>query len=86
VSGGVLRPVSISLALFTFQVLSGIDPVLFYTVDIFQAAGSNLDEYYATIIIGAVQVVRNPPLPSFTPLLHRSPSLSGRCDGGGVAG
>ncbi|ODM92960.1 Facilitated trehalose transporter Tret1-2 [Orchesella cincta] len=35
---------------------SGIDPVLFYTVDIFSSSGANIDEYYSTIIIGSVQV------------------------------
>ena len=54
----VFRPMSISMFLFTFQVISGIDPVLFYTVDIFASAGSTLDNYYASIIVGAVQVVR----------------------------
>jgi hypothetical protein len=53
----VLWPVSIGLALYMFQVLSGLDPVLVYTVDIFRAAGTELDEYTSTIIIGSIQTV-----------------------------
>jgi hypothetical protein len=56
-SAAIIKPISISLMLFTLQVLSGIDPVLFYTVDIFQAAGSTIDDYYSTIYVGIVQVV-----------------------------
>jgi len=57
IKASIFKPVSISLVLFTLQVISGIDPILFYTVDIFRSAGSTLDEYYSTIIIGVVQVI-----------------------------
>lgn len=53
----VLRPISIAFLIYFFQVLAGIDPVLFYTVDIFSSAGATIDEYYSTIIVGSVQVV-----------------------------
>lgn len=43
------------------QVLSGIDPVLFFTVDIFQAAGSTIDEYYSTMLVGLAQMVKTCP-------------------------
>jgi facilitated trehalose transporter len=49
--------VSIAFFIYVFQVLSGIDPVLFYTVDVFHSAGAQIDDYYSTIIIGTVQVV-----------------------------
>ncbi|ODM92955.1 Facilitated trehalose transporter Tret1-2 [Orchesella cincta] len=52
----VIRPISIAFIIYFFQVFSGIDPVLFYTVDIFSSSGANIDEYYSTIIIGSVQV------------------------------
>ncbi|ODM87329.1 Facilitated trehalose transporter Tret1-2 [Orchesella cincta] len=53
----VIRPISIAFIIYFFQVFSGIDPVLFYTVDIFSSSGANIDEYYSTIIIGSVQVI-----------------------------
>ena len=55
----VIKPTSICFALMFFQQLSGIDAVMFYTVDIFHSAGSDVDENLATNIVGAVQVVRN---------------------------
>lgn len=53
----VLKPLAISLGLMLFQDFSGVNAVVFYTVNIFQAAGSTIDGYYATIIVGAVQLV-----------------------------
>ncbi|CAG7828152.1 unnamed protein product, partial [Allacma fusca] len=52
-----LKPILIVFFLFLFQELSGIDAVLFFTVDIFAASGAQLDNYYATIIVGVVQVI-----------------------------
>lgn len=57
IKGPVIRPVSVAFFIYFFQVVTGIDPVLFYTVDIFKSAQVNLDEYYSTIIIGVIQVV-----------------------------
>lgn len=45
------------VGLMSFQQLCGIDAVLFYTVNIFQAAGSTIDPFLATIIIGLTEVV-----------------------------
>lgn len=53
----VLRPISIAFLIYFFQVFAGIDPVLFYTVDIFASSGATIDEYSSTIIIGVVQVI-----------------------------
>ncbi|PSN47391.1 Facilitated trehalose transporter Tret1 [Blattella germanica] len=47
----------ISLGLMIFQQLSGVNAVIFYTVKIFDAAGSTLDPKYATIIVGVVQTI-----------------------------
>ncbi|XP_047109599.1 facilitated trehalose transporter Tret1-2 homolog [Schistocerca piceifrons] len=55
----VLIPLALSLALLVFQQLSGIDSVVFYTVMIFESAGSTLDDHVATIIVGAVQLLAN---------------------------
>lgn len=48
---------TISLALMLFQQFSGINAVIFFAQDIFQAAGSTLDPAICTIIVGVVQVV-----------------------------
>lgn len=56
-SGPVLKPLFISLGIMLFQQTTGINAVVFYTVSIFQTAGSTLDGRYATIIVGFVQLV-----------------------------
>lgn len=56
-SGPVIKPLAISLGVMLFQQTTGINAIVFYTVSIFQAAGSTIDERYATIIVGAVQLV-----------------------------
>lgn len=45
------------LGLMWFQQMCGIDAVLFYTVSIFTDAGSTIDPYLATIIIGLIEVI-----------------------------
>lgn len=47
----------VSLGLMIFQQLSGVNAVIFYSANIFQAAGSTLDPAVATIIVGIVQVL-----------------------------
>ncbi|XP_029672765.1 facilitated trehalose transporter Tret1-like isoform X2 [Formica exsecta] len=51
------KPLLISLGLMFFQQMSGINAVIFYTVQIFQDAGSTIDENVSTIIIGLVNFI-----------------------------
>ncbi|XP_067006760.2 facilitated trehalose transporter Tret1 isoform X2 [Anabrus simplex] len=51
------KALTVCLGLMVFQQLSGINAVIFYTVDIFEAAGSTLAPSVATIIVGVIQVV-----------------------------
>lgn len=52
----LFRPLMISLSLMFFQQFSGINTVMFYTVDIFKSTHSSIDPHVSTIIVGAVQV------------------------------
>lgn len=47
----------ICVMLMFFQQFSGINAVIFFTVPIFQSAGSNIDPNICAIIIGVVQVL-----------------------------
>ena len=53
----VWKPLSVSMGLMFFQQFTGINAMVFYTVDIFESSGSTLDGKYATIIIGVVQFI-----------------------------
>ena len=52
-----LVPLGISLYLMLGQQLSGMNAVIFYVVDIFQAAGSSLSSTLESVIVAVVQVV-----------------------------
>ncbi|CAG7629769.1 unnamed protein product [Allacma fusca] len=56
-SRSIIQPVLICLSLMVFEQISGFNAIIFYTVDIFKASGSQLDSNLATIIIGIVQVL-----------------------------
>ncbi|XP_039751675.1 facilitated trehalose transporter Tret1-2 homolog [Pararge aegeria] len=58
-SSAVIKPLTVGFALLFFQQFSGIDAVIFFTVEIFQSAGSKLNAMTATIIVGAVQLFSN---------------------------
>ncbi|XP_069674213.1 facilitated trehalose transporter Tret1-like isoform X2 [Periplaneta americana] len=53
----VFRILGVVFGLMIFQQLSGINAVIFYTVDIFKASKSTLSPYISTLIIGIVQVL-----------------------------
>ncbi|XP_045447718.1 facilitated trehalose transporter Tret1-like [Melitaea cinxia] len=56
-SSSVMRPLIVGFALLFFQQFSGIDAVIFFTVEIFQKAGSSLNPSAATVIVGVVQLI-----------------------------
>ncbi|OXA60898.1 Facilitated trehalose transporter Tret1 [Folsomia candida] len=51
-----LKPLLTSLGLMFFQQFSGINAVIFYTVNIFEMSGSSVDSNLATIIVGLVNI------------------------------
>lgn len=55
--GSVWKPLSISMGIMFFQQFTGINAMVFYTVNIFKSAGSSIDGRYATIIVGVVQLI-----------------------------
>lgn len=58
-SRSCLLPLGIGLGLLVIQQISGIDAVIFFTVQIFEDAGSSLNSYLATIIVGVIQLLSN---------------------------
>ena len=50
------KAVLASFGMMAFQQLSGVNAVIFYTVTIFEAAGSDMNPDLAAIIVGLVQV------------------------------
>lgn len=53
---GNRKAVLASFGMMAFQQLSGINAVIFYTVTIFEAAGSDMDPDIAAIVVALVQV------------------------------
>lgn len=51
------KAVGIAFGLMTFQRLSGVSAVVYYTVDIFRGAGTSIPPTTATIIVGVVSVI-----------------------------
>ncbi|XP_068228808.1 facilitated trehalose transporter Tret1-like [Palaemon carinicauda] len=51
------RPFLLSMGLMLFQQLSGINAVIFYTVDIFEMSGSAISGHLSTIIVGVVNLL-----------------------------
>lgn len=52
-----VRGLIICFGLMFFQQVSGINAVIFFTTDIFIAAGSGIEPEIATILVGVMQVV-----------------------------
>lgn len=65
INKGNLKALIISCGLISFQQLSGINAILFYTKTIFEKTGSSLDPALATILVCAVQVLAS----GLTPLI-----------------
>lgn len=55
----ILKPLGIGLTLLLIQQFSGIDSVIFFTVDIFRASGNSIDDNVATIMVGLLQLGSN---------------------------
>lgn len=51
------KPFILSILLMLFQQFSGINAVMFYTVQIFESAGSTMDPLLATVLVAIIQVV-----------------------------
>ena len=51
------KAVKIIFGLMIFQQLTGIDAVIYYTVDIFNDAGTSLSPFVCTIIVGLLQLI-----------------------------
>lgn len=54
--GQYLKPLLISMVLMFGQQLSGVNAVLFFSVNIFEAAGTSLNSFIENIILAGVQV------------------------------
>lgn len=53
----VLMPFFLVVVILVLQQVSGIDTIIFYTVSIFHASNSSMNDYTATILVGLIQVV-----------------------------
>ena len=52
-----IHPLLLTLALHFLQNWSGVNVIVFNTVDVFKTVGSSIDKYICTAIVGGVQVV-----------------------------
>lgn len=68
---GLQKALIVSVALVSFQQLSGINVVLFYANDIFEASGSSIPSEVSAIIIGGVQFFSSFITPIFVDRLGR---------------
>merc|ERR1712071_186224 len=55
--GSVLKPLLLSMGLMLLQQFCGINSIIYFTVFIFDKAGSSIDKNISTIIVGIVQLV-----------------------------
>ncbi|XP_012281462.1 facilitated trehalose transporter Tret1-2 homolog [Orussus abietinus] len=75
------RAIIACLGLMWFQQMSGVDAILFYTVDIFRNAESTVDPVLATVIVGLIEVVMTLVVAAVIDRFGRKPLLtaSGAC-------
>ena len=52
-----LHPLLLSLVLHFLQNWSGVNVIVFKTVNVFETVGSSIDKYVCTAIVGGVQLV-----------------------------
>lgn len=55
--GSVLKPLLVSMGLMLLQQFCGINSIIYFTVAIFDKAGSSIDKNLSTIIVGIVQLL-----------------------------
>ncbi len=55
-ASGYVKPLGVSMGLMFFQQFSGINAVMFYSVNIFRLAGSSINSNLATIVLGVVNI------------------------------
>jgi len=55
--GSVMKPFCISMGIMFFQQFTGINAIVNNTVSIFEDAGSSVPSKYASIIVGAIQLI-----------------------------
>ena len=52
-----LHPLLLTLVLHFLQAWSGVNVIIFKTVDVFDTVGSSIDKYVCTAIVGGVQLI-----------------------------
>ncbi|XP_055606150.1 facilitated trehalose transporter Tret1-like [Uranotaenia lowii] len=89
-SRGNLKALIICCGLISFQQLSGINVILFYSQTIFAKTGSSMSPAISTILVGIVQVVASAATPLIVDRLGRKPillvSAAGMCLAHGTMG
>uniref|UniRef100_T1DE67 Facilitated trehalose transporter Tret1 n=1 Tax=Psorophora albipes TaxID=869069 RepID=T1DE67_9DIPT len=89
-SKGNTKALIICAGLISFQQLSGINVILFYSQTIFQKTGSSMSPAISTILVGIVQVLASGATPLIVDRLGRKPillvSAGGMCFAHGLMG
>lgn len=89
-SKGNVKALIICAGLISFQQLSGINVILFYSQTIFAKTGSSMSPAISTILVGIVQVLASGATPLIVDRLGRKPillvSAAGMCIAHGLMG
>lgn len=87
---GNVKALIICCGLISFQQLSGINVILFYSQKIFEKTGSSMEPAISTILVGVVQVLASGATPLIVDRLGRKPillvSAAGMCISHGTMG